>query len=177
MKHFKQITDYLVYREKHYHLTAVRGGSLCDVKDFDLYPISFSYYCQKGYFIEYTCENNYLYIQNIYVSTNGRYPKIAGVQAVDYKPNFLMEGFKIYRDLMIRLHFSGTLLIGNRPIQNFTSCSGEQPLYAYRETHKLVFRKGNLITATDISYDMVKVRKNILSPVTYYEKEDNWGKT
>jgi hypothetical protein len=118
-----------------------------------------------------------LYIRNIYVSTNGRYPKIAGVQAVDYKPHFLMQGFKIYRNVMIRLHYSGSLLIGDRPIQSFTSSSGEQPVYAYRETYKLVFRKGNLITATDISYDMVKVRKNILSPILYYEKEDNWGKT
>lgn len=177
MKQFKQITDFLIYRNKRYHLIATEGDSLCDVTDFDLYPISFSYYCQRGYFIDYICENNYLYIRNIYVSTNGRYPKIAGVQALDYKPHFLMQGFKIYRNVMIRLQYSGSLLIGDRPIQSFTSSSGEQPVYAYRETYKLVFRKGNLITATDISYDMVKVRKNILSPILYYEKEDNWGKT
>ncbi len=177
MKQFKQITDFLVYRNKHFCLTAVKGDALCDITDFHLYPISFSCYCQKGYFIEYICENNYLYIHNIYVSANGQYPIIAGVAAVDFKPNFLMSGFKIYRDVMIRLRFSGTLLIGDRPIQSFKNCNGDQPSYSFRETHKLVFRKGNLITATDISYDMVKVRKNILSPILYYEKEDNWGKT
>ncbi|NLN97757.1 MAG: hypothetical protein GX127_05155 [Eubacteriaceae bacterium] len=58
MKQFKQITDFLIYRNKRYHLIATEGDSLCDVTDFDLYPISFSYYCQRGYFIDYICENN-----------------------------------------------------------------------------------------------------------------------
>jgi len=125
--------------------------TLFDPKDYGLEPSAPITSCWKGFIISFALKGKELFLDQLKVyCENGIYPDINGVSADSPDPNGI--GFHPYRNVALRLHYSGTITIG----QGFS----RDPRYAmraftgphmYERVHELVFEDGVLQKDTDTS--------------------------
>lgn len=73
------------------------------------------------------------------------YPDINGAKAVDDKMSF-----HAYRDLDIKLNYSGTIIIGREFKKEFIGRTFTGP-HPYAKTYELVFEEGILLDSKDTS--------------------------
>jgi len=70
------------------------------------------------------------------------------------------------------ISYSGTILIGDSPIPEYSIKIGKENCYFYKRVLELVFEEGNLITTIDHSKAMSRIRKNI--ELGFRSLTNNW---
>ena len=105
----QQITDPFLWEgEEWTFLGADNVYDLFDPEAFGLKPEEPHTACWKGFVVTFSTESQVLYLKSLIVNTeDGVYPDINGVKA---KADGM--GFHAYKNLNIKLDYSGTIIVG-----------------------------------------------------------------
>ncbi|NHJ47924.1 MAG: hypothetical protein FK733_09060 [Asgard group archaeon] len=173
-----QIPDEFLYKDERYAIAGISGGSLFNPEDFDLKPHSSCTACWRGYQAFFNVIENHLVIDTLYINIeetkilNNKKPKKLSKSSKDPYRSF----FKFhYPGLMLKLNFSGTILLAKDFIDSMYVHMGFQKPIAYETVIELKFEKGKLIEAVDKSELYAKNREQDSSkgaqPETYENKD------
>ena len=166
-----QIEDIFFWNdEKWVFLAAEDIYSLFDPECYGLSPTSIRTDCWKGFVIQFTVRNRELILDELWVyCENGIYPKINGIAADSSAPSWvrvvglifkllcpfgknmvgLDEYFRHYKNIGKRLHYSGTITIGQTLIEEYGECAFMTP-GMYERVYKLDFQDGIYLSCSDI---------------------------
>lgn len=170
-----QISDKLKYNSKTYELLQEDGEAYLfnPLKyGFDIYDKSSD--CWKGHISTYSIKNNYLVLDRLEINSNKK------INLNNIKPNkgiliyfisklkiWKMIGFDyIYKNINLKINYTGKILIGFDEIKcdfddNYYDENYVLSPHSFKEVIKLEFIKGRLVNVTDISKDMIKLRKSL----------------
>ena len=89
-----QIKDKLILEDGKYHIIASSSQIPFDPKDYGLFPMSCCTACYRGYWCEYVVKEENLYLDKLYIHTDGIYPKLNGipVSAQEYESVSVQRG-------------------------------------------------------------------------------------
>ena len=140
----QQRPDIFLWENKEWAFTGASDiYSLFDPAAFGLKPYSNCSNCWKGFLVGFALRDGELYLDWLRVNQkDDDYPVINGIEAVqdDY--------FHIYRNLNLRLRYTGTMVIGREFDEWFAGRSTVGP-YLYKIKYDLRFEDGVLQEAGD----------------------------
>lgn len=168
-----QISDTVRYESKSRTIVAVDGVGLFNPRDHGVEPFAFSTACHRGYHCVYLVDDESLYLTEIHIGLSrsderatrlGRGPSLFGQVPRRYvvhghRQN-LMTGESItswesptHRVGALRepVSFDGGLLVVAGLDQTMMSHVHYHPIYRNEEVHELVFDRGRLLEARDLS--------------------------
>lgn len=143
----QQITDPFIWEgEEWTFLGADNVYDLFDPEAFGLKPEAPHTACWKGFVVTFGVEASELYLKSLLVNTEDDvYPDINGVQAKAEDMSF--HG---YKDLNIKLSYSGTITVGQEFKKEFIGRAFTGP-HSYSKTYELEFEEGILLDSKDTS--------------------------
>jgi hypothetical protein len=153
-----QMPDVVRYQDEEYVLVGVRGRGLFTPKDFGMTPVSVLTSCYRGYWTEYTCDSDTLWLTEMTVSAQGnRYGEIGGVEPMVERvpPTARYEGIRV------ESRFTGRLLIAKNLLQEQYVHMGFQKPTAYKTVIELVVEDGKIVEEIDRSDHYAEVRKKM----------------
>src|SRR5262245_18978353 len=102
----RQIPDTLVYKNQAYVIAGLKGSGLLKPMDFDIVSDGFATACYRGYFCQYICELNALFLTELSVFNEvSQLPSLHNVV-----PKGILDAFAQYKNLKIQCPFSGSLI-------------------------------------------------------------------
>ncbi|MHA1244943.1 MAG: hypothetical protein ACTSP7_10275 [Candidatus Heimdallarchaeota archaeon] len=162
-----QINDKFNYKNDEYYISGVSIGYLFRPADFGLQPYSTMTACWNGYQVCYNIVDNHLVVETMLINLKDEEKIINGKKPIKLgKPDFNATGFEanhnffklLYKDLNLKIPFSGGLLITKDFIEEMYVHMGFQNPMSYRIVYELTFENGELVKFTDISEVMEKRR-------------------
>ena len=76
-----QIGDIYKYNKKEFNIVALSSAMLFDPNNFGMEPHASSTACYRGYWCEYSIENDVLYLKDLYIfNREDKYPPLNGVE-------------------------------------------------------------------------------------------------
>ena len=153
-----QMPDLVRYKDEEYVLVGVKGHGLFSPKDFGMTPVSVLTSCYRGYWTEYTCIDDTLWLTEMTVSSQGnRYNEIGGVQPMVERvpPTARYEGVRVAS------RFTGRLLIARSLVQDQYVHMGFQKPAAYKTVIELVIEDGKIAGEIDRSEVYAQMRKKM----------------
>lgn len=119
---------------------------LFNPEEFGLKPEAPHTACWKGFVVTFETESSELYLKELLVNTEDDvYPDINGIKAIYDKMSF-----HAYKDLDIKLNYSGTIIVGREFKEEFIGRAFAGP-HSYAKTYELVFEEGILLDSKDTS--------------------------
>jgi hypothetical protein len=178
-----QISDSVRYRGRDFSIAGVNGEGLFDPASVGLKVVMMSTACYRGFYCTYAVVEDALLLDRLTVGFNGHDrelaergegPRLFGklptreqrdCQVVNSKtkriePSKYWSDFH-YDGLAAPVSFTGGLLIGADFIEEMYVHMGFHPAYKFRDVHELVFDKGKLVKAVDVSRAMAEFREDI----------------
>lgn len=148
-----QIQDSFIYQAEEYALIGKNGGNLVIPDDFGMEPEMLHTACYRGFYLEYECTENTIYLQKMFVrDKNGNYPIINEI-----KPR-IQEDEAVYEKLGLRVPFTGEIRLAKDFMPEFYVHMGFQKSSAFRKVLDLSFENGRLIQVKDRSEEMAAKR-------------------
>ena len=143
----QQVTDPFIWEGDEWtFLGADNVYDLFNPEAFGLKPEAPHTACWKGFVVTFETESSELYLKELLVNTEDDvYPDINGIKAIDDKMSF-----HAYKDLDIKLNYSGTILVGREFKEEFIGRAFAGP-HSYAKTYELVFEEGILLDSKDTS--------------------------
>lgn len=174
-----QIGDHYFWNKKEY--TAVALSAPLDFKpqNYGLDPQSSCTACRRGYWCEYNITDNGLFLQNFYMyNSEENYPDLNGVSVspVSYHEGVRLDlkekketkvriedymGHRKYGDIMMRIPYTGRILVGRKFLSQYYVHMGFQRSWSYEELREFIFKNGYLTETFDHSDMAQKIRKEI----------------
>lgn len=143
----QQITDPFIWEgEEWIFLGADNIYELFNPEVFGLKPKAPSTACWKGFVVTFSIESSKLYLKSLLVNTEDDvYPDINEVKAQ-------ADGmsFHAYKDLNIKLNYSGTIIVGQEFNKEFIGRAFTGP-HSYSKTFELELEEGILLDSKDTS--------------------------
>jgi hypothetical protein len=152
-----QIADQVVFEDEQYALTAVDGTGLFHPVEHGYEPRFLSTGCYRGFVCTYAVVADRLLLRDLELGSEDEPAPFDGVrpQLVEY------QGWQ-YDGLNRPVAFTGRLLVGTgRPDYSPRLNMGFCPAWLCEQVRELVFRDGQLLTATDCSAALAAVRAEI----------------
>ena len=165
-----QIGDIYKYQGKEYTVVALSSSIMFDPKDFGLEPHASSSACWRGYWCEYSIENDEIKLKDLYLfNRDNNYPPLNGKEV---SPQEFEElecygkkrkkpkkatlpahfGHRHYKDVDMPIAYTGRILLGDGFMQEYYIHMGFQRGWAYRKLIELVFEEGILLECNDLSH-------------------------
>ena|GEM_PF-2639697 len=108
----QQTPDTFIYKEQEYVIAGLKGDGLLKPMDFNIVPDGFATSCYRGYFCQYTCHKNALFLTELSIfNETSQLPNIHKVV-----PKSILDVFARYQGLKIQCSFSGSLIIVRNPV-------------------------------------------------------------
>lgn len=173
-----QISDKFFYNSKEYNLLYREGDQfLFNPSIYGFEPYDNSSNCWKGYLCEYIIDNNYLKLNNLYINNKIKLP-FNGVKPDNFisilvsliknKNSFydITSFDHRYTSINFKIDYSGEILIGYGYIEHsfdyeYYNYNCILSPHSFTEVLKLRFNKGKLISVTDISSKLDRIRKDL----------------
>ena len=163
-----QFHDSVWYQSRRYALVNVNGKGLPTPKDFGMQPVMMSTGCYRGYVSEYSVIEQKLILTNMTVrAKDGNYRAINGVKPKvdDLLPESIRKKIQNlpnrYENLQVLVSFSGNLLTAIDFIEEMYVHLGFQRPTSYRTVIELVFDNAQLVSTTDHSRMMARIRDRL----------------
>lgn len=177
-----QISDKYFYNGKEYCIVALSKTIGFNPEDYGLEPHTSSSACWRGYWCEYSIEDNHLMLKSLFLyNRDGNYPEFAGktvipeeyekvlvcrrgeegewIESYEDEPTYFEH--RKYEDVDLILPYTGKILLGNGFIQDYYIHMGFQNGWAYEELIELVFEEGLLTENNDYS-DIAKQQREYI---------------
>ncbi|MGI6510237.1 MAG: hypothetical protein ACOX1L_06660 [Erysipelotrichaceae bacterium] len=169
--------DVFKYKEKEYSIVAITNPLNFNPKDYGITPAPLHTGCWNGFWCVYNINDKGIFLEDLYInSKDGLYPSINNVEAVPNNYNLELEeyiGHHLYKNLNIKMLFSGKILVGDEFLREYYIHMGFQRGWAYKVLIELVFEQGQLIEINDQSEIASELRKNIKPKNKVYRKTVN----
>jgi len=165
-----QISDKFSFKGEEYAICGVRGGELFSPKEHDLDTHSTSSGCWRGYQAFYNIIDDHLVIDNLFINLeeekkiNDKQPKILGKPDFNKEPSIESNWnfFKFYyTELLLKLNFTGAVLIAKDFVEAMGAHMGFQKPMAYETVIELKIKNGKLIEEIDKSKIMARRREEM----------------
>jgi len=162
-----QISDQIIYQKGIFSLGGVSGEGLFEPQAHGLLPKSRCTACWRGYYCWYIVQDDQLLLLNLNISLAGDAHLFAkhgkGVALFGKLPKMTEDHFTdfTYEQLLAPVEYTGGLLACRDFIEEMYVHMGFHPAWKYREVHELIFNKGQLVTASDRSAEMAKLRDSL----------------
>ena len=173
-----QIGDTYKYKNKDYSIVAMSSPLIFNPNDYGLTPAGVTTACWKGYWCEYSIEeNSALLLKNLFIhEKDDIYPPINGVavspleyikekaytsKGIEIITSDKYFGHRVYEEVNLPISYNGRILAGNDFIQDYYIHMGYQRSWAYRTLLEFVFDEGILIECNDYSETAQKQREMI----------------
>lgn len=148
-----QVGDRFTFKKEGYSIVAISNSLGFNPMKYGIMPIGVCTACWAGYWCEYNISDDGIYLHNLYInSQNGEYPDINGVSV--YQPNdkeFEYMGHHAYKNLNLRMNYTGKILVGKDFIHKYYIHMGYQRALAYKTLKEFVFENGELKEVNDCS--------------------------
>jgi len=149
----KQIPDKVLFKNQEYILAGLKGNGLLTPIDFGITATMMTTGCYRGYFCQYTCLDDKLFLTELTVRPhNHKIPIIDGISAN-------LETFALapqYQNLKILCPLSGGLVIVRNPFLHVGTFP--RPL-EFSEVIEIIFEQGILQSEIDHSVKMANLRQ------------------
>ncbi len=149
-----QVSDIVIFEGEEYYLSGIDGTKLPSPQDFGISPRPASTACWRGFQNIYTCPNNELTLDTMYLSSAEAKP----VNGVEPESNGVMFPY-IYKNLDFKVPFTGRIIIAKDFISENYVHMGFQSASSYETVLELVLDEGNINSVTDMSVRMKKLRE------------------
>lgn len=143
----EQIPDILVWNnEKWTFIRAENVYSLFDPKKIGLTPTEWITSCCKGFVIQFSIVNDQLFLDELLVyCKNKKYPPVNGAKA-----KLDNMGVGVYRNIGLKLSYSGVITIGKNLKERFRGRAFTGPC-SYEITYELEIKDGILLGSRETS--------------------------
>jgi hypothetical protein len=151
-----QMPDVVRYKDDEYVIVGVRGHGLFSPKDFGMTPVSVLTSCYRGFWSEYTCLDDTLWLTEMTLSTKGnRYNEIGGIAPMVER----VPPAARYEGIRVESRFTGTLLIAKGLLQDQYVNMGFPKPTAYKTVLELVVENGKITEEIDRSAYYAETRR------------------
>ena len=176
-----QAPDQFFYDGNQLQIVGIEGAGLSTAVGFGIETRSASTGCWRGYIMRYEIKDNQLFMEGFWVRTADgvKPPKIndtAPIQITkEYDPRWVRSlGFRYdYKDVYLKQSFTGSLLLGRKPIEGEYVHMGYPSPTSFMIVLKFDFDDGNLIKVEDISERIEEIREKDGDPKGYYPESDS----
>jgi hypothetical protein len=171
-----QIPDSFLYEGEVFSLIGIDGEEPFTPLEYDIYPRVASTACWRGFVLYYSLDEDRLILQDMQLNAE------ESIEINGVKPKKTKDMFKFhYKDLNLKLDYSGKLLLARDFIDEMYVHMGFQRPTAFRKVVELDFKNGKLLSANDLSEQMENRRNKALDegarPKTMKDKDvKNWIK-
>jgi len=162
-----QISDTFIFKGEEYSLIGIEGSGLNLPLVFGMIPEEMSTACYRGYYATYELtEKAMLYLREMTLrARGGEYLPIEGVMP-DEKGNKKTENSlylddimsRTYRDLDVRVMFSGRIRLATGFIQDLYIHMGFQKASSFKTVYDITLKYGKIFEIKDRSKDMEQKR-------------------
>lgn len=166
-----QISDTFFYENDKYSIIALQNHLEFNPEDYGITPQFCCTACWRGYYCKYRITKEGIFLKDLFINSD-EYPTINGVNAYEGK-KFEYMGHHLYKDINIKINYTGGILIGKGFLDEYYIHMGFQRPYAYKTVKELIFQNGNLINQIDYSKDMEQMRKNLNDEDIQLENKNN----
>jgi len=132
-------------------------------EEYGLKPAPACTACWDGYWCVFDVKDGELLLTELYIHTeDGHYPPICGVlpeREPDSEKPLVHLGHRVYRNLGLRVPYTGKLLVGSGFLPQYYIHGGYQKAWAFEDLRELVFREGRLIYNRDQNAAAEKMRR------------------
>lgn len=150
-----QISDTFLFQGEEYSLIGLHGGELTTPEQFGMAPEMMHTACYRGYYATYELTDEGLYLRRLAINEkNDNYLPIEGVVPVE-KNDF--EG-TIYRDLHVKVMFTGELRLAKDFIEELYIHMGYQKPTAFKTVFDVTLKEGQVVEIRDRSPEMAQKR-------------------
>lgn len=158
-----QIGDKFTFHGSDYSIVAISTPIQFNPVQFGITPLSACTACWAGYWCEYDISEEGIVLKNLYInSRDNNYPAINGVEAEeDEREKFQYMGHHLYKNIGIRMKYTGKILVGKDFLREYYIHMGYQRAWAYQALVEFIFEDGNLIETVDHSNMAEKLREEI----------------
>lgn len=145
----KQVVDHIIFNGERFILAERKGDDLEIPKEIKLQPYPWSTASYRGFFCDYSIENETLYMTSLSIGTkDGIYPTIENVEPTMHE----LCGIAQYHDLQIHIPFCGGMLIGRDYIWGYGS---DFPIaWVHKSVFEIEFSDGKVTNIIDRSKSM-----------------------
>ncbi len=158
-----QIGDRFILKETEYRFVNICNPIPFNPQTYGITPSVARTACWKGFWCVYDINSKGIFLKDLYVnSENGQYPKINGVAPMfesDDKSYLIYMGHHLYKNLNIKVPYSGKILVGDKFIGDYYIHMGYQQPWAYEILIELIFENGELIETVDHSKIANEIRE------------------
>ena len=158
-----QIGDRFTFRGNDYSIVAISTPIGFEPVQFGITPLGICTACWAGYWCEYTISEEGITLKNLYInSRDNNYPASNGVEAEeDEREKFQYMGHHLYKNVGIRVKYTGKILVGKDFLREYYIHMGYQRAWAYQTLVEFIFEDGSLIETVDYSNMAEKLREEI----------------
>lgn len=173
-----QIGDIYKYGKKKYQIVAMSAGMPFNPKHYGLEPHPSSTACYRGYWCEFSVDDEKLVLKNLYLfNMDGNYPPLNGVEVA---PQEFIEferrtgknktekyvypahhGHRAYENLDMLIPYTGKILLGDGFMDEYYIHMGFQRAWAYKKLLEFVFDEGIAVECNDLSH-MAKAQRQAM---------------
>jgi hypothetical protein len=154
-----QTQDTIHYRENTYALVGVKGSPLFEPVVYGLLPRVCTTALWRGFHCLYEILDSQLYLKQLSICLDTEPSILLGNAPV--KSNDPQGFDAIYKELGLKISFSGGLLLAKDFIQELYVHMGFHPAWKYREVHELIFDRGDLTAEHDRTKAIADMRNRI----------------
>ncbi len=162
-----QIGDKYIFEGGEYEYVAKSDYFPFSPSVYGIHPMPASSACWRGYFCTYKINSEGIFLKDLYVNVRSeKTPEINGVgptrkESADGEEEglFTYMGMCQYKDVGIKIDYSGKILVGGDFMVGYYVHMGYQLPWSYKVLKELVFEGGELVSVNDIS-DIAEALRN-----------------
>ena len=149
-----QISDTFIYKGEGYSLIGIEGEGLAKPQDFGMKPVMIHTGCRRGFQSTYEITDDGIYLKEMTLNEEKEnYKLINGV-----KPIIDDEWGATYKDINIRVSFTGKIRLAKDFIQELYVHMGFQKPSAFKTVIDLRFEDGRIVETNDRSKEVEAIR-------------------
>lgn len=171
-----QVGDKFRYKEEAYSVVALSSPVKFTPIEYGIIPHGICSACWRGYWCEYEISDEGIILKDLYIhSKEDLYPAINGVLPQEAqrrsKKWFQYMGHHLYKDVNLKIPYTGRILAGKDFIREYGLNMGFQRAWAYGHLTEFVFADGCLLETKDHSEMAATVRRQIKEDPKGFEQE------
>ena len=169
-----QIGDIYKYGKKEYRIVAMSAGMPFNPKYYGLEPHPSSTACYRGYWCEYSVDDEKLVLKNMYMfNMDDNYPPLNGIEVApqEYeecwgsKPGMkgiqkitvpAYMGHRAYKELNMLIPYTGKILLGDGFMHEYYIHMGFQRAWAYKKLIEFVF--------DEVGFNRMEAKHDVRNP-------------
>lgn len=127
---------------------------------YGLIPQAICTACWKGYWCDYSIENDKIFLKNLHISCKDNYyPDFNGIKVISNKENFMEH--HLYKNINLPILYTGQIVVGSGFLNQYYIHMGYQRAWAYKTVLEFVFEEGILLDTINHSEKAEKMREQI----------------